>query len=96
MRTLAYLRPAGLRWMLRALCVLASLLAQAGVQAAGILFLAAAPTQTAKFERMREIAAQEGLAIEARFVEGFSGQEKASDFAAFELIVIDAPYGAAL
>lgn len=96
MRFLEYLRPGALRWVLRVWCLLALLLAQVGVQAAGILFLSAAPTQSGKFERMKEIAAQEGLAIEARFVERFSGQEKASDFAAFELIVIDAPYGAAL
>lgn len=60
-----------------------------------VLFLSAAPTQPGKFERLKDIGAREGVRVEARFVEGFSGQEKAGDFAGFDLIVIDAPYGAA-
>lgn len=60
-----------------------------------ILFLSAAPTQPGKFERLKDVGAREGVRVEARFVEGFSGQEKAGDFAGFDLIVIDAPYGAA-
>ncbi|MDP2371533.1 cobaltochelatase subunit CobN [Rhodoferax sp.] len=61
-----------------------------------VLFLSAAPVQPGKFERMKTIAAGEHVVIEARFVEQFTGQERASDFAGFELVVIDAPYGAAL
>ena len=58
-----------------------------------VLFLSAAPTQPGKFERLQDIAAREGVRVEVRFVEKFSGQEKASDFAGFGLLVIDAPYG---
>lgn len=60
-----------------------------------VLFLSAAPTQPGKFERLKDVAAREGVQVEARFMEKFTGQEKAGDFAGFGLIVIDAPYGAA-
>ncbi|MDP3743766.1 MAG: cobaltochelatase subunit CobN [Methylotenera sp.] len=58
-----------------------------------VLFISAQPTQPGKFERLKDIAAQEGVRIEVRFVERFTGQEKAGDFAGFGLIIIDAPYG---
>ncbi len=59
-----------------------------------VLFLSASPTQPGKFQRLQEVATQEDVRVETRFVEKFTGQEKADDFAGFDLIVIDAPYGA--
>lgn len=70
-------------------------LAQPAPPPTSILFLSAAPTQPGKFDRLKDVAAREGVQVEARFIEKFTGQEKAGDFAGFGLIVIDAPYGAA-
>lgn len=77
------------------LCAMLPLTAPAQPTPSSVLFLSAAPTQPGKFERLKDIAAREGVRIETRFVERFTGQEKASDFSGFGLIVIDAPYGAA-
>ncbi len=68
-------------------------LAQQAPAAKPILFLASAPTQPGKFEHLKTIAAQEGIQIEARFLDKFTGQEKPGDFDRFGLVVIDAPYG---
>ncbi|MFI3157831.1 MAG: cobaltochelatase subunit CobN [Methylococcaceae bacterium] len=70
-------------------------LAQQAPAAKPILFLAAAPTQPGKFEHLKAIAVREGMQIEARFLDKFTGQEKTGDFDRFGLIVIDAPYGPA-
>jgi len=69
--------------------------AQPASAAKPLLFLAAAPTQPGKLQRLKDIAAQEGIQIETRLLDKFSGQEKPGDFDRFGLIVIDAPYGPA-
>lgn len=78
--------------------LLAGLLAGGSAWAAdpSVLFFSASPTQPGKFERLKAVAAEEGVRIESRFLESFSGQEKPADFAGFDLVVVDAPYGAAL
>jgi len=86
----------GLTWLLLfVLPVLAWAQSTPQPTPADVLFLSAAPTQPGKFERLKDIAAREGVRVEARFVEKFTGQEKAGDLKGFGLIVIDAPYGAA-
>lgn len=88
------MRLAGIwRSVVLVLCTMLPLMALAQPVPAAVLFLSAAPTQPGKFERLKDIAVREGVRIETRFVERFTGQEKASDFAGFGLIVIDAPYG---
>lgn len=46
-------------------------------------------------QRLKDIAALEGIQIETRLPDTFTGQEKPGDFDRVGLVVIDAPYGPA-
>ncbi len=61
-----------------------------------VLFLAAQPTQPGKFQRIEPLAKAAGLDMEYRFVETLEPDFKATDLSRYDLVVIDAPYGAAM
>ncbi len=48
-----------------------------------------------ELQRLKDIAALEGIQIETRLPDTFTGQEKPGDFDRVGLVVIDAPYGPA-
>ncbi|HYG87348.1 MAG TPA: cobaltochelatase subunit CobN [Azospirillum sp.] len=61
-----------------------------------VLFLAAQPTQPGKFQRIEPLAKAAGIDMEYRFVETLEPGFKAADLSRYDLVVIDAPYGAAM
>ncbi|WP_213663528.1 cobaltochelatase subunit CobN [Stutzerimonas stutzeri] len=60
-----------------------------------LLFIAAAPVQAGKFERLKPLAAAAGFTLDYRMLEGSATPGKA-ELDSYDLLVIDAPYGAAL
>src|SRR5690606_21523989 len=61
-----------------------------------LLFIAAAPVQAGKFERLKPLASAAGFALDYRMLDGASGSPSMAELNAHDLLVIDAPYGAAL
>ncbi|WP_431862126.1 cobaltochelatase subunit CobN [Azospirillum sp.] len=83
--------------MTRLVVLLAALLSLASpAWGKSVLFLAAQPTQAGKFQRIQPLAAEMGLEVEYRFVETLPPDVGAAELSRYGLVVIDAPYGAAL
>ncbi|HBB80065.1 MAG TPA: hypothetical protein DC050_18550, partial [Pseudomonas sp.] len=61
-----------------------------------LLFIAAAPVQAGKFERLKPLASAAGFELDYRMLDGASGSPSMAELNAHDLLVIDAPYGAAL
>jgi cobaltochelatase CobN len=66
------------------------------MQAKRLLFVAAAPVQAGKFERLKPIARDAGFSLEYRMIDGVDGNPNLAQLDSFDMIAIDAPYGAAL
>ncbi|MDT4787374.1 Aerobic cobaltochelatase subunit CobN [compost metagenome] len=64
--------------------------------AKSVLFLSAPPLQAGKYQRMVDLAQAQGLAMDYRFVNQPGAALTPGDLAKHDLLVIDAPYGAAL
>ena len=61
-----------------------------------LLFIAAAPVQAGKFERLKPLAAAAGFALDYRMLDGSAATPGKAELDDYDLLVIDAPYGAAL
>ena len=78
--------------------LLGSLLLPLPSQAAGerrLLFIAAAPVQAGKFERLKPLAAKAGFRLDYRMLDGASAAPGRAELETYDLLIIDAPYGAA-
>ena len=78
------------------LLLLAAFFAVAPAQAKSILFLSAPPLQAGKYENIKPLAKAAGIDMEYRFIDKLGPETKAADLSRHDLIVIDAPYGAAM
>ncbi|WP_236032961.1 cobaltochelatase subunit CobN [Pseudomonas schmalbachii] len=76
-------------WLLLLACVPAH-------AAKSVLFLSAPPLQAGKYQRMVDLAREQGLVMEYRFVNQPGAALTVDELAKHDLLVIDAPYGAAL
>lgn len=61
-----------------------------------LLFIAAAPVQAGKFERLKPLAAEAGFTLDYRMLDGAATTPGKAELDSYDLLVIDAPYGAAL
>src|SRR5690606_19304113 len=61
-----------------------------------LLFIAAAPVQAGKFERLKPLAQAAGFQLDYRMLDGTSANPSLAELNGHDLLVIDAPYGAAL
>lgn len=61
-----------------------------------LLFIAAAPVQAGKFERLKPLAAEAGFVLDYRMLDGSAATPGKAELDDYDLLVIDAPYGAAL
>ncbi|MCQ4242235.1 cobaltochelatase subunit CobN [Stutzerimonas stutzeri] len=61
-----------------------------------LLFIAAAPVQAGKFERLKPLAAAAGFALDYRMLDSSAATPGKAELDDYDLLVIDAPYGAAL
>lgn len=61
-----------------------------------VLFIAAAPVQAGKFERLKPLAAQAGFRLDYRMLDGIAAAPGQAELERYDLLVIDAPYGASL
>ncbi|TDQ36522.1 cobaltochelatase subunit CobN [Thiopseudomonas denitrificans] len=85
------------RLLLMVLLVLAGPLAGqhvAQAASANILVLAAMPVQSGKLERLKPLANQAGFNLEYRMLEGLEQPLTNSDLQGYDLLMLDAPYGA--
>lgn len=61
-----------------------------------LLFIAAAPVQAGKFERLKPLAAHAGFALDYRMLDGSAATLGKDELDNYDLLVIDAPYGSAV
>lgn len=61
-----------------------------------LLFIAAAPVQAGKFERLKPLANTAGFTLDYRMLDGAAATPGKAELEQYELLVIDAPYGASL
>jgi cobaltochelatase CobN len=79
-----------------ALIALAFYAAVRPADAKSVLFLSNPPTQPGKFQRLTEPGAAAGIAVTHRQVNDLDPAKAAAELSAYDLVVIDAPYGAAM
>lgn len=78
------------------LTLLALVAAASPAVAKSVLFLSNPPTQPGKFMRLADPAKAAGIVIAHRQVNDLDPATAAAELSAFDLVVIDAPYGAAM
>ena len=61
-----------------------------------LLFIAAAPVQAGKFERLKPLASAAGFALDYRMLDGTTATPGKAELESYDLLVLDAPYGSAL
>ncbi|MWL88917.1 cobaltochelatase subunit CobN [Cupriavidus sp. SW-Y-13] len=80
------------RWLAFLVVLLVAMMAMSAHAAApGIHILTASPVPAGKFEPLREMAAQHGMTLEARYIEKLSAQELGSFATKTDLLIVDAP-----
>ncbi|MCQ4263779.1 cobaltochelatase subunit CobN [Stutzerimonas stutzeri] len=60
-----------------------------------LLFLAAAPVQAGKFEKLKPVAAEAGFILDYRMLDHADQVPTREQLGGYDLLIIDAPYGAA-
>ncbi len=68
-----------------------ALIAQVALAAPSVHILTTSPVPAGKFEPLREMARQHGLALEARYIEKLSAQDLGAFATQTDLLIVDAP-----